>query len=189
MSLDVLLQVKNIDVTYDNLQVLWDISREVRSGEVVAIAGANGAGKSTLLKTISGVLHPSKGSIEFAGKDITELKPYDIVTLGISQVPEGKQLFPEMTLSVLALKRYIPLIQVRMVLDSTVLPVLASSLIALLLLLLQILDEMTLSPDDIRLIPSWLLWEEFEIMILLMHPEREIPDCWLLVQEFPETLL
>ena len=97
MSLEVLLQVKNIDVFYGNLQVLWDISLEVRSGEIVAIAGANGAGKSTLLKTISGVLHPATGSIEFAGKDITRLYPYDIVTLGISQVPEGRQLFPEMT--------------------------------------------------------------------------------------------
>jgi len=97
MSLEVLLQVKNIDVFYGNLQVLWDTSLEVRSGEIVAIAGANGAGKSTLLKTISGVLHPATGSIEFAGKDITRLNPYDIVALGISQVPEGRQLFPEMT--------------------------------------------------------------------------------------------
>jgi branched-chain amino acid transport system ATP-binding protein len=97
MSLEVMLQVKNTDVFYDKLQVLWDISLEVRRGEIVAIAGANGAGKSTLLKTISGVLHPTSGSINFAGTDITTLNPYDIVALGISQVPEGRQLFPEMT--------------------------------------------------------------------------------------------
>ena len=97
MSQEVLLQVKNIDVFYGSLQVLWDISLEVRRGEIIAIAGANGAGKSTLLKTISGVLHPSRGSIDFTGKEITSLNPYDIVGLGISQVPEGRQLFPEMT--------------------------------------------------------------------------------------------
>ena len=97
MSQEVLLQVKNIDVLYGSLQVLWDISLEVRRGEMVAIAGANGAGKSTLLKTISGVLHPSIGSIEFAGKDITSSHPYNIAGMGISQIPEGRQLFPDMT--------------------------------------------------------------------------------------------
>jgi branched-chain amino acid transport system ATP-binding protein len=76
---------------------LWDVSLEVRSGEIVALAGSNGAGKSTLLKTISGVIHPAKGSIEFAGKDITNWNAYDIVAEGISQVPEGRRLFPEMT--------------------------------------------------------------------------------------------
>ena len=97
MSEEVLLQVHNIDVNYGNLQVLWDISLVVNSGEIVAIAGANGAGKTTLLKTISGVLHPAQGSIEFAGKDITHTNASDIVGHGISQVPEGRQLFPEMT--------------------------------------------------------------------------------------------
>lgn len=97
MSQKALLQVNTIDVYYGNLQVLWDVSLEVRSGEIVAIAGANGAGKSTLLKTISGVLHPKKGSIEFAGNDISKLNAFDIVNLGISQVPEGRQLFPDMS--------------------------------------------------------------------------------------------
>ena len=97
MMEEVLLQVKNIDVYYGNLQVLWDVSLEVKSGEIVAIAGANGAGKTTLLKTISGVLHPAQGSIEFSGRDITSMNAYDIVGQGISQVPEGRQLFPEMT--------------------------------------------------------------------------------------------
>ena len=97
MAEEVLLQVNNIDVFYGTLQVLWDVSLEVRSGEIVAVAGANGAGKTTLLKTISGLLHPAKGSIEFAGKDIAHLNAYDIVGQGISQVPEGRRLFPDMT--------------------------------------------------------------------------------------------
>lgn len=97
MSEEVLLRVNNIDVFYGSLQVLWDVSLEVRSGEIVAIAGANGAGKSTLLKTISGLIHPAKGSIEFAGKEITNLNAYDIVAQGISQVLEGRRLFPDMT--------------------------------------------------------------------------------------------
>lgn len=97
MSEEVLLQVNNIDVFYGSLQVLWEVSLVVKSGEIVAIAGANGAGKSTLLKTISGVLHPANGSIEFSGRDITNEKAYDIVGQGVSQVPEGRQLFPEMT--------------------------------------------------------------------------------------------
>jgi branched-chain amino acid transport system ATP-binding protein len=99
MSSEPLLQVNNIDVHYGSLQVVWNVSLDVIEGEIVAIAGANGAGKSTLLKTISGVIHPSKGSIKFAGTDITNLNPYDIVSLGISQVPEGRKLFPEMTVS------------------------------------------------------------------------------------------
>lgn len=99
MSEEVLLQVDNIDVFYSNLQVLWGISLVVNSGEIVAIAGANGAGKTTLLKTISGVLHPAQGSIEFAGRDITNMNASDIVGQGISQIPEGRQLFPEMTVA------------------------------------------------------------------------------------------
>jgi branched-chain amino acid transport system ATP-binding protein len=99
MSEEVLLQVNNIDVFYGNLQVLWDISLVVNSGEIVAIAGANGAGKTTLLKTISGVLHPAQGIIEFAGKGITKMNASDIVGQGISQIPEGRQLFPEMTVA------------------------------------------------------------------------------------------
>lgn len=97
MSQELLITVNKIDVHYGSLQVLWDVSIEVNSGEIVAIAGANGAGKSTLLKTISGVLHPSRGSIEFNGTNITDMHAYDIVGLGISQVPEGRQLFPDMS--------------------------------------------------------------------------------------------
>ncbi len=97
MSDEVLLRVDNIDVFYGSLQVLWDVSIEVKTGEIVAIAGANGAGKTTLMKTISGILHPVTGSIEFAGEDISNMNAYDIVGHGISQVPEGRRLFPDMT--------------------------------------------------------------------------------------------
>ena len=97
MPEEALLRVNNIDVFYGNLQVLWDISLEVRSGEMVAIAGANGAGKSTLLKTISGLMHPARGNIHFNSREITHLNAHEIVNLGISQVPEGRKPFPEMT--------------------------------------------------------------------------------------------
>lgn len=98
-SQEALLRIKNIDVYYGSLQILHSVSLEVNNGEIVAIAGANGAGKTTLLKTISGVLHPKAGNIEFSGKDITNLNSYDIVAEGISQVPEGRKLFPEMTVA------------------------------------------------------------------------------------------
>jgi len=97
MSEQVLLRINNIDVFYGSLQVLWDVSLEVREGEIVAIAGANGAGKTTLLKALSGLIHPASGSIEFAGNEITKWNAYDIVAQGISQVPEGRRLFPDMT--------------------------------------------------------------------------------------------
>ncbi|MCL4488689.1 MAG: ABC transporter ATP-binding protein [Chloroflexi bacterium] len=92
-----MLRIDKIDVFYGSLQVLWQVSLEVKRGEMVAIVGANGAGKTTLLKTVSGVFHPAHGTIEFAGQQITHQNPYDIVSLGISHVPEGRRLFPEMT--------------------------------------------------------------------------------------------
>ncbi|MEW6666683.1 MAG: ABC transporter ATP-binding protein [Thermodesulfobacteriota bacterium] len=97
MAGEALLKVSNIDARYGSLQVLWDISLEVKTGETVAIIGANGSGKSTLLNTISGILHPSRGSILFGGKDIAYLAPFEIVALGISQVLEGRRIFPDMT--------------------------------------------------------------------------------------------
>jgi branched-chain amino acid transport system ATP-binding protein len=97
MAGETLLEVSNVDTRYGSLQVLWDISLEVKTGETVAIIGANGSGKSTLLNTVSGLLHPSRGSIRFGGKDITAMDPFQIVTLGISQVPEGRRIFPDMT--------------------------------------------------------------------------------------------
>lgn len=92
-----LLKVSHIDVFHGSFQALWDVSLEIKLGEIVAIIGANGSGKSTLLDAISGLVHPAKGSLEFEGKNISALEPYRIVDLGISQVPEGRMVFPDLT--------------------------------------------------------------------------------------------
>jgi branched-chain amino acid transport system ATP-binding protein len=92
-----LLMVSNLDTFYGAFQALWNVSLEVKTKEIVALIGANGSGKSTLLDTISGLIRPAKGSIEFDGKTITNLNPFEIVALGISQVPEGRRVFPEMS--------------------------------------------------------------------------------------------
>jgi branched-chain amino acid transport system ATP-binding protein len=97
MSNDALLEVNHIDAFHGTFQALWDVSLTIRPGEIVAIVGANGAGKSTLLDTISGLLHPSRGNILFDGKSISLLEPYEVVNLGISQTPEGRRVFPDMT--------------------------------------------------------------------------------------------
>jgi branched-chain amino acid transport system ATP-binding protein len=97
MPQETLLKVSNIDVFYGGLQALRDISLTVELGEIVAIIGANGAGKSTLLNAISGMVHPVKGSIEYDGKNIATLEPFQIVALGICQVPEAGRVFPNMT--------------------------------------------------------------------------------------------
>ena len=97
MSQEVLLQINHIDVFHGTFQALWDVSLEVRRGEMLALIGANTSGKTTLLDTISGFLHPSKGSIEFEGMDITRLDPYQIVELGITQIPEGRRIFPDVS--------------------------------------------------------------------------------------------
>ena len=92
-----MLKVKGIDVSYKDLQVLLDVSFEVNQGELVVILGANGAGKTTLLKAISGILHLDKGSIEFEGKEISKMPGHKVAELGIVHVPEGRRLFPEMS--------------------------------------------------------------------------------------------
>jgi branched-chain amino acid transport system ATP-binding protein len=92
-----ILEINNIDTFYGSFQVLWDVSLKIKTGEIVAIVGANGSGKSSLINTISGIVHPARGSIVFEGKDITALDPFRIVALGISQVPEGRRIFPDMT--------------------------------------------------------------------------------------------
>jgi branched-chain amino acid transport system ATP-binding protein len=97
VSSEPLLKVSNVDVYYGSLQVLWDISFKVNSGEIVGNIGSNGSGKSTLLNTISGIIHPAKGKIVFEGKDITHTDPFKIVSLGICQVPEGGRVFPNMS--------------------------------------------------------------------------------------------
>ena len=92
-----MLQVKNIDVAYGDAQVLFDVSLDIKKGELVAVIGANGAGKTTLLKTISGILKPQKGSIHFQDNVISNQPPNRTVANGIIHVPEGRLLFPEMS--------------------------------------------------------------------------------------------
>ncbi len=92
-----LLEVNNIDVSYGDVQVIFDLSLKVEKGEVVSIIGGNGAGKSTLLRTISGLMSTSTGSISFADQPIHNHTPEDIVTCGIIHVPEGRRLFPLMS--------------------------------------------------------------------------------------------
>jgi branched-chain amino acid transport system ATP-binding protein len=97
MPEETLLKVSHIDVFHGSFQALWDVSLSVKRGEIVAIIGANGSGKSTLLETISGLVRPAKGSIKFEGKDTSTLEPFEIVGLGISQTPEGRRIFPELS--------------------------------------------------------------------------------------------
>lgn len=92
-----MLTIEDLKVAYGKIQALWGVSLEITEGEIVALVGANGAGKTTLLKTISGILRGQSGAILFNGKPIERLLPGDIVRLGIVQVPEGRKLFPEMT--------------------------------------------------------------------------------------------
>lgn len=92
-----MLKVDNIDVSYGDVQVLFDVSLDIKAGELVAVIGANGAGKTTLLRTISGILTPQKGSIKFEDKVISTQPPNKTVAAGIIQVPEGRLLFPHMT--------------------------------------------------------------------------------------------
>jgi branched-chain amino acid transport system ATP-binding protein len=93
----VLLRAEKLSVGYGDVQVLWDIDLEVRAGEVVALIGSNGAGKTTLLLTLSGLLRPSSGRVAFDGHDLTGASAQRIVDLGIAHVPEGRQLFPAMS--------------------------------------------------------------------------------------------
>jgi branched-chain amino acid transport system ATP-binding protein len=92
-----MLEVKNIDVFYGDAQALWDVSFKVEKGEIVAIVGGNGAGKTTTLRTISGLLHPTSGTIEFFGERIDESPPHVIIGKGIAHIPEGRELFPFLT--------------------------------------------------------------------------------------------
>jgi branched-chain amino acid transport system ATP-binding protein len=92
-----MLRVRNIDVFYGDLQVLWNVSFEVRKKEIVLLIGANGAGKSTTLRTISSLLTPRKGRINFSGIRLDQVTPHDIMKQGIVHVPEGRRLFPEMS--------------------------------------------------------------------------------------------
>ncbi|WP_295714121.1 ABC transporter ATP-binding protein [uncultured Mitsuokella sp.] len=92
-----MLKIDNIDVYYGAIHALKGISLEVNQGEIVTLIGANGAGKSTTLRTISGLLKPKNGSITFMGQNIAGVRAHEIVKRGISQVPEGRRVFAEMT--------------------------------------------------------------------------------------------
>jgi branched-chain amino acid transport system ATP-binding protein len=91
------LEIKNIDVFYGDVQVIWDVAFEVKQGEIVALIGANGAGKSTTLKTISGIVRPKKGDIIFQGEAIHIIEPYTLIEKGLALCPEARRLFVEMT--------------------------------------------------------------------------------------------
>jgi branched-chain amino acid transport system ATP-binding protein len=92
-----MLEVESLDVYYGDIQVLWDVSLKVDRGEIVALIGSNGAGKTTLLKTIAGLLKPASGSINYLNERIDKLPPHKIVERGVALVPEGRGLFPHMT--------------------------------------------------------------------------------------------
>jgi branched-chain amino acid transport system ATP-binding protein len=91
------LTLEQIDVYYGNIQALWKVSLGVEGGEIITIVGSNGAGKSTILRSITGLIKPRKGSITFDSRRIDALSPDEIVRRGVSMVPEGRELFPRMT--------------------------------------------------------------------------------------------
>jgi len=92
-----MLKIEGLNAKYGDIQTLWDISLEVNEGELLALIGSNGAGKSTLLRTITGLLKPAGGTIQYNGVLLNNRSPSQIVGLGISMVPEGRRLFPQMT--------------------------------------------------------------------------------------------
>jgi branched-chain amino acid transport system ATP-binding protein len=104
-----LLEVGNVTAYYGDLQALFDISLQVNAGEIVTLIGANGAGKTTIRRVISGMKPPASGSVRFAGKDVSRVPAHDMVARGISHVPEGRQVFPFMTVKEnLSLGAYTP---------------------------------------------------------------------------------
>jgi len=94
-----LLELEEVNAYYGRIQALRKVTIQVEKGEIVALIGSNGAGKTTTLRTISGLMHPNAGTIRFDGGDITHTRPSRIVELGISQSPEGRRLFPRMTVA------------------------------------------------------------------------------------------
>ncbi|WP_306548227.1 ABC transporter ATP-binding protein [Desulfobulbus sp.] len=94
-----MLELRGIDVFYDKIQALHEVSLAIQPGEIVALIGANGAGKSTTLMAISGIAPPRRGEVLFEGQPITRLTPDAIVKLGICQVPEGRHIFPDLTVA------------------------------------------------------------------------------------------
>jgi branched-chain amino acid transport system ATP-binding protein len=92
-----MLRLERLEFSYGDLQVLWGVDLEVKQGEIVTVVGANGAGKSTILKNVSRLVRPSAGTLTFQGTDLRHLASHQVVELGIVQVPEGRRIFPEMT--------------------------------------------------------------------------------------------
>ena len=92
-----MLEVCDVATVYGKVQALWDVCLEVHEAEIVALVGSNGAGKTTLLKAITGMLTPVSGTVEFMGRRIDKLPPHTIVELGISHIPEGGRVFPDMS--------------------------------------------------------------------------------------------
>jgi branched-chain amino acid transport system ATP-binding protein len=105
---DALLAMDDVRASYGDFQALFNITLEIRAGEIVTLIGANGAGKTTTLRVISGLLRSQHGQLRFDGQDISKLPPHEIVMRGVSHVPEGRQLFPHMSVEEnLALGAYI----------------------------------------------------------------------------------
>ncbi len=92
-----MLELRNVNAAYGNIQVLHNIDLEIHKGEIITLIGANGAGKSTTLMAISGIVPVRSGKILFEGKNISKVSPEKLVSMGISQVPEGRHIFPELT--------------------------------------------------------------------------------------------
>jgi branched-chain amino acid transport system ATP-binding protein len=92
-----MLTVENIETSYGDVQALFGVSLEVREGQIATLVGSNGAGKTTTIRTISGLLKPTRGSIRFLDQEISALSPHVILALGVTQIPEGRRLWPGMT--------------------------------------------------------------------------------------------
>jgi len=92
-----MLEVRDINTFYGKIQALWGVSLRIDEKEIVALVGSNGAGKTTLLNTISGLIHPASGTVVFLGTRIDGMTPHAIVELGMSHIPEGRKLFPDMS--------------------------------------------------------------------------------------------
>ena len=92
-----LLEIQDVSSGYGEVQILWDVSLKLERGKLTALVGSNGVGKTTLLRTVMGLIKPSQGSITFDGQDVTRISPHGKASQGIVLVPEGRQLFPSMT--------------------------------------------------------------------------------------------
>ena len=92
-----MLRIEKLNFSYGDLKVLWDVDLSVEKGEIVTVVGANGAGKSTILKNVSRLVRPTSGALAFEGGDLLRLQSHEAVEQGIVQVPEGRRIFPEMT--------------------------------------------------------------------------------------------